>query len=43
VIDSTRPSLFTAPRERLGLRLDARELPAEVIVVDRLDLTPTAI
>ena len=39
--DGTRPSLFTAIREQLGLRLDARTLPVDVIVVDRLSLTPT--
>ena len=42
ITDSTRPSLFTALREQLGLRLDARNVSAEVIVIDRLDLTPTA-
>jgi uncharacterized protein (TIGR03435 family) len=40
--DGTRASLFTAIREQLGLRLDARTLPVDVIVVDRLSLSPTA-
>ena len=39
--DATRASLFTAIREQLGLRLDARTLPVDVIVIDRLSLTPT--
>jgi uncharacterized protein (TIGR03435 family) len=36
-----RASLFTAIREQLGLRLEARRAPVEVIVIDRLELTPT--
>lgn len=39
--DDTRSSLFTAIREQLGLRLEACRVPVEVIVVDRLSLTPT--
>lgn len=39
--DVSRPSLFTAIREQLGLRLDVRRAPADVIVIDRLSLTPT--
>ena len=38
---TTRPSLFTAIREQLGLRLDVRRAPVDVIVIDRLSLTPT--
>ena len=39
--DSTRASLFTAIQEQLGLRLEARRVPVDVIVIDRLSLTPT--
>lgn len=38
---TSRPSLFSAIREQLGLRLDARRLPVDVMVIDRLMLTPT--
>ena len=38
--DGTRASLFTALREQLGLRLEARRVPVDVIVIDRLSLTP---
>lgn len=39
--DGSRPSLFTAIREQLGLRLDVRRISVDVVVVDRLSLTPT--
>jgi uncharacterized protein (TIGR03435 family) len=41
-LDDSRPSLLTAIREQLGLRLVARETQVEVVVVDRLELNPTA-
>ena len=39
--DAARPSLFTALREQLGLRLESRRVPLDVIVIDKLSLTPT--
>jgi uncharacterized protein (TIGR03435 family) len=38
---TARPSLFTALREQLGLRLDVRRVPVVVIVVDHLSLMPS--
>jgi uncharacterized protein (TIGR03435 family) len=35
------PSLFGAVQSQLGLKLDAKKGPAEVIVVDHIDKTPT--
>jgi uncharacterized protein (TIGR03435 family) len=36
------PSLLMALQEQLGLRLDARKAPMEMLVIDRLEKTPTA-
>ena len=32
--DTTRPSLFTALREQLGLRLDSAKVPVKILVID---------
>ena len=39
--DSDLPSIFTAIEEQLGLRLEKRMVPVEMIVVDRVDREPT--
>ena len=39
--DSELPSIFAALRQTLGLRLDAQNIPVEVLVIDHADRTPT--
>jgi len=39
---SNRPSIFTAIREQLGFRLDARKKTVGILVIDNIDRTPTA-
>ena len=38
--DSSLPSLFTALRESLGLKLEAQKVPVEMLVVDHVDKVP---
>ncbi len=35
--DTEKPPLFTAMRDKLGLRLEAKRGPLDVLVIDRLD------
>jgi uncharacterized protein (TIGR03435 family) len=35
------PSIFTAIKEQLGFRLDARKGPGDVIVIDRVENPPS--
>jgi len=37
IIDSTMPSIFTAPREQAGLRLDTAKVSQEVVVIDHVE------
>jgi uncharacterized protein (TIGR03435 family) len=36
-----RPSLFTAIREQLGLRLEPRQRDVDVVIIDHVDVVPT--
>jgi uncharacterized protein (TIGR03435 family) len=40
--DSEAPSIFTAVREQLGFRLEPRRTPVDVVVIDAVQLSPTA-
>jgi uncharacterized protein (TIGR03435 family) len=35
------PSIYTALQDQLGLRLESKKAPFDVIVVDRIDKNPT--
>jgi uncharacterized protein (TIGR03435 family) len=35
--DSTRPDLFAAMQQQLGLKLEATKGPVEVLVIDRVE------
>jgi len=40
-VDSSLPSIFTAIKEQLGLRLESRKVPLEMLVIDQCRRVPT--
>jgi uncharacterized protein (TIGR03435 family) len=39
--DDSGPSIFAALQEKLGLKLEARKGPVELLIIDRIEKTPT--
>jgi uncharacterized protein (TIGR03435 family) len=40
-VDATAPGLFTALQEQLGLRLESKKQPVDIVIVDHSERTPT--